>query len=73
MVLLSPDGNNSIPGSSEGSRMATLTTFLDHEIIKNSLKMTARSSLAEEELGYAMDNVKMQLSENNKKKKCHLM
>ena len=75
MMLLSPDGNNSIPGNSEGSRMATFTTFLDQEIIKSSQKMTViQKSLAEEELRYAMDNVKMQLSENNKKKKnCHLM
>ena len=75
MMLLSPDGNNSIPGSSEGSRMATFTTFLDHEIIKSSQKMTViQKSLAEEELRNAMDNVKMQLPENNNKKKnCHLM
>ena len=42
-----------IPENSEGSRMTTLTTFLDHEIIKSSLKITA------EELRHDMDNVKI--------------
>ena len=75
MMLLSPDGNDSNPGGSEGSRMTIFTTFLDHEIIKSSQKVTAiQKSLTEEELRYARDSVKMQLFENIKKKKnCHLM
>ena len=55
--------------------MTIFTTFLDHEIIKSSQKVTAiQKSRAEEELRYARDNVRMQLFENIKKKKnCHLM